>query len=84
VERRKPVEMYFNCASSPDLSPIENCWLPPKNYIRKFPHWDGATTEGLIYEGWNTVSQDFINKKVIEMPKRLQAVIDGDGAMTGY
>ena len=78
------LKSYFNCASSPDLSPIENCWQPPKQYIRKFPHWDEATTVGLIHEGWATVSQNFINSKVAEMPKGLQAMIDGDGAMTGY
>jgi hypothetical protein len=58
------LKCYFNCASSPDLSPIENCWLPPKNFIRKLPHWDEATTKGLIFEGWDTVSRDFINRKV--------------------
>ena len=24
------LEYFFNCASSPHLSPIENCWQPPK------------------------------------------------------
>ena len=42
---------YFNCASSSDLSPIENCWLPPKQILRKYPHWDDSTTKSLIYEG---------------------------------
>lgn len=78
------LKSYFNCASSPDLSPIENTWLPPKNYVRKYPHWDHSTTVELIMEGWATVTQDFINSKVNEMPQRLQAVIDWDGAMTGY
>ncbi|KAI9668715.1 MAG: hypothetical protein M1829_005255 [Trizodia sp. TS-e1964] len=45
------LEHYFNCSSSPDLSPIENCWLPPKQHVWKFPHWDDATTKELIYEG---------------------------------
>ena len=36
------------------------------------------------HEGWATVSQNFINSKVAEIPKRLQAVIDGYGTMTGY
>lgn len=75
---------YFNSASFSDLSSIENCWQSSKQYIRKFLHWDEATTVDLVYEGWATVSQRFINEKVDEMPQRLQAVIDGDGAMTGY
>ena len=39
------LEHYFNCASSPDLTPIENCWQPVKQHIRKFSHWDEATLE---------------------------------------
>jgi hypothetical protein len=84
MEAGNGLKSYFNCVSSPDLSLIENCWQSPKQHIRKFPHWDEATTVDLIHEGWATVSQHFINDKVAEMLKRLQAVIDGDGAMTGY
>ena len=75
---------YFNCASSPDLSLIENCWAFSKQHLRKFPHWDDATTKELIVEGWGRVSQAFINEKVDQMPDRLRAVIEGDGQMTGY
>lgn len=78
------LEYYFNCPSSPDLSPIENCWLPPKNYVRKYPHWDDSTTKGLIYEGWATVSEAYINEKVAFMPDRLRAVIESEGKMTGF
>ena len=38
----------------------------------------------LIFEGWTYVSQHFINEKVASMPERLDAVIAGDGKMTGY
>lgn len=67
------------------LSPIENCWQPPKQYLRRFPHWDDATTKELVYEGWSRVSQEYINEKVDEMiPDRLRAVVDGGGKVTGY
>jgi hypothetical protein len=75
---------YFNCSNSPDLSPIENCWLPPKAHVRKFPHWDDSTTKELILEGWEQVSQEFINKQIDSMPERYRAVIEGAGKMTGY
>ena len=78
------LEHYFNCPSSPDLSPIENCWQPVKQELYKSPHWDDETTKGLIYEGWSHVSQGFINEKVASMPDRLEAVIRGEGKMTGY
>jgi hypothetical protein len=80
------LESYFNCHDSPDLAPIENCWQPPKQYIKKFPHWDEDTTRELAQEGWDKIRRDytFINKRVESMPERLQAVIDREGQMTGY
>lgn len=86
--RRWKTEMslkhYINCLGSPDLAPIENCWQAPKQALRKIPHWDDFTMQNIINDGWDLVSQPFINERVYSMPKRLQAVIDGEGAMTGY
>ncbi len=78
------LKSYFNCASSPDLAPIENCWQPTKAHLRKYPHWDDNATKGLIYDGWDSVSQEFINHIVRSMPERLQAVINAEGKMTGF
>jgi hypothetical protein len=78
------LDHYFNCHSSPDLAPIKNCWQPPKQCIKKFPHWDENDTRELALEGWDKTSQDFINKRVATMPQRLQDCIDMDGQMTGW
>jgi glutaredoxin-related protein len=78
------LKYYFNCVSSSDLSSIENCWQSSKQHIRKFSHWDEIITIELIYEKWDTISQNFINNKMTEMSKRLQAMIDENGAMTSY
>jgi hypothetical protein len=78
------LQYYFNCHSSPDLAPIENCWQPPKQYVKKYPHWDESNTRELAVEGWERVSQSFINERVNSMPKRLQDCIDMDGQMTGW
>lgn len=78
------LEYFFNCASSPDLSPIENCWQPPKQHLKKFPHWNDRTTKKLIVEGWDLVSQRFINKKCRSRPQRLRDVIASEGDMVGY
>ena len=78
------LEYFFNCASSPDLSPIENCWQPPKQHLKKFPHWDDRTTKELIVEGWDLVSHRFINEKCRSMPQRLRDVILSEGDMVGY
>ena len=32
------LRFYFNCAGSPDLAPIENCWQTPKQTLKKIPH----------------------------------------------
>lgn len=78
------LEYFFNFASLPDLFSIENCWQPPKKYLSKYPpHWDNHTIKEWIFEGWDRLSQDFINEKYRSMPKRLRDVIDGEGKMTG-
>lgn len=67
------LEYFFNCASScassPDLSPIENFRLPTKQHLAKYPHWDDNTTKELILEGWAKVSQEFINEGCRSMPQ---------------
>ena len=78
------LEYYFNCASSSDLVFIENCWLISKQKLRSVTHWDDETIIELIRKGWAEVTQSFINRIVNQMPDRLRAVIDGNGAMTGY
>jgi hypothetical protein len=78
------LEFYFNCHSSPDLAPIENCWQPPKQYVKKFPHWDEDDTRELALEGWEKVTQEFINSRVNSMPQRLRDVIENEGKLTGY
>ena len=83
-KQQNRLQYYFNCHSSPDLSPIENCWQAPKQYIKKYPHWDDATTKILIYEGWNSVSQKGINEHIHSMPQRLRDCIASNGAMIGY
>ena len=78
------LEFYFNCHSLPDLVPIENYWQPVKQHLHKYLHWDDNTTKELIFERWTYVSQHFINEKVASMLEKLDAVIVGDGKMTGY
>lgn len=34
------LEIYFNCHSLPELSPIENCWQPVKQHLHKYPNWE--------------------------------------------
>jgi hypothetical protein len=77
-------EQYFNCSNSPNLAPIENCWQPPKQYVKKFPHWNKQDTRELALEGWEKVSQDFINDRINSMPQRIQDCIGLEGQMTAW
>jgi hypothetical protein len=83
-KQQNGLKSYFNCAQSPDLAPIENCWQAPKQELKRYPHWDDSTTRELIQQGWEKLSQKRINTWMEEMPERLQHVIDSDGQLTGY
>jgi hypothetical protein len=83
-KRENSLKFYFNCHSSPDLSPIENCWIGPKQHVNGHVHWDSETTKEYALNGWTAVSQDHINERVISMPDRLRACIELDGQYTGY
>jgi hypothetical protein len=72
------LKYYFNCPSSPDLAPIENCWQAPKQYLAARPHWDEETTKELLVKGWHGLQQKTIDKWVDLMPQRLKDVIELD------
>jgi hypothetical protein len=81
-KKRHNVKTYFNCHNSPDLTIIETCWQPPKDYQRKRPYWDKQALNELLEEGWNKVDYEYINNLVKTMPRRLEDVKRLDGDMT--
>ncbi|KAF2627113.1 hypothetical protein BU25DRAFT_69646 [Macroventuria anomochaeta] len=84
-KRKTGLNYFSKCPNSPDLSPIENCWQPVKQYLKNFPHWDGFEARELAYEGWNDqVLQDFFNQRIDNIPQRLQDWQDMDGRIIGY
>lgn len=54
-KRKNNLKYIFNFASFLDFSPIENCWLLPKQYLAKYPDWNDYTTKDLILESWANV-----------------------------
>lgn len=78
------LKYYFNVSNSPDLNIIENCWQQPKQYVRKYPHWNDEETKCLIKEGWDQVSQEFINGMIKSYPERFHDVIKAGGQLTGW
>ena len=72
----------------PDLNPIENVWKILKEDITKeFPHLvdlpkNDAAKRELIYVTicvWEGLDEEMLNKLLLGMVKRLQAVIEADG-----
>ena len=43
-KRENSLKFYFNCYSSPDFSPIENCWQGPGAKVKNLGHFDSETT----------------------------------------
>ena len=78
-KEKNGLKTYFNASNSPDLDIIENCWLPPKNYVHKFPHWNDKETWALIIEGWE---QSITGVRTY--PQRFRDVIATGGQLTGW
>jgi hypothetical protein len=83
-KERHGLKVYQNCAGSPDITPIENSFQVPKEHIRKFTNNNIEGLRELSIEGWAKLKQETINKRVDEMPQRLQDIIDSKGKMTGH
>ena len=81
---RHGLESYFNAAQSPDLSIIENCWQPTKAYIDREDHLEDQVLKERIQWSWSRLDQGFINKQVLTMHDRMEAVIAHEGKRTGY
>lgn len=50
-KRTNSLLFYFNCHSSPNLSPIENCQSGPKSYVNSYIHFDMETTKDYTLQG---------------------------------
>jgi hypothetical protein len=76
---------YFNCPGSPDLAPIEDAWQPTKQYVRHYGHWEPDETRTLAQEGWDGITMEWINRRILSMPERLRRVAESErGELIGY
>ena len=82
-KEKNGLESFFNCASSPDFSPIEKAWQGPKQYVKKRPCWDDDLVKELAEEGWAAVKQETINGWVDSIPQIFKDCLELDGGMTG-
>jgi len=72
--------------SSPDVNPAEPVWHLLKDIIRNRPHPPTSIEElkTAVYEAWDSITVDKINKFVHSMPDRVQAIISSKGGHTRY
>lgn len=83
-KEKRGLKHFFNTPGSPDLSPIENAWNVVKQHIAKFPSRTEDDLRNLAIEGWDTLSQESINRWVDSMVQRMEDVVEGEGKMTGH
>ena len=80
------VQYYLNAPKLPDLSPIDNGWsgVHWSSTISQ-PHWDEQQAKQCILDIFEQeIKQEWINKLVLSMPKRLQDCLARNGALTGW
>ena len=69
---------------SPDLNPIENVWA----YLKKQVEKENATTVAELKEAvvkcWQEIPHSLCTKLVESIPRRLNAIVQNRGCMTGY
>lgn len=63
---------FFNCASSLDLTPIENCWRPIKQTVHSQPQNDNDDIRKAMIEGWDKVDDEYRHGQINSIPYRLQ------------
>jgi hypothetical protein len=84
-KKKHGLDHYFNCPGSPDLAPIEDAWQPTKQYVRHYGHWEPDETRTLAQEGWDGITETWINRRIESMPSRLRHVAESDdGQLIGY
>lgn len=80
------IDVFPHPASSPDMSPIEAVWHVLKEKIRKRPR-SPTTQEELkqaVYEAWDEITEEEIDKYVQSMQNRVQDLINAKGGHTKY
>jgi hypothetical protein len=82
-KEKNGLDHFFNCAQSPDFSPIEKAWQGPKQYVKKRPCWDDGLVRELAEEGWASVKQETVNDWVDKIPQIFKDCLELDGGMTG-
>lgn len=83
--------MLYNCpkviktpAQSPDLNPIEHVWDELDRKIRQRPISSISQLKERLVAEWNAIGKEYLEKTVLNMPKRLLEVHRAQGGPTKY
>lgn len=82
--KQKKIKVLEWPSQSPDLNPIENLWHHLKVAVHKRSPQNVVHLVRVCQEEWKKISPLFCKRLVDGYSKRLQAVIDADGAATKY
>ena len=80
------IKLFSHPASSPDLSAIEPLWHELKIYICKLPSPPTSLQQlkSAVFEAWEAIPVESIDKQVKRMPDRVEAVIKAKGGHTRF
>lgn len=79
LKRQYNVDLLIHPAQLPDLNPIEACWNIIKPRIRKRTWRTLAELREVIQDEWRKVTQQEIQRRIMEMPGRCQKLIKSGG-----
>ena len=80
------IQGQLNPAKSPDLNPIENAWswMAREVYSGKPAYENVDDLREAIFKAWDAMPQDFIDKLINSMPRRMKKVLDAKGQAIDY
>jgi len=81
--KEKDIEVLEWPPKSPDLNLIENIWAELKRRLKRSYERREDLVED-IYNCWNSISVDFVQKLHMSMNDRILAVIAAEGGPTKY
>jgi hypothetical protein len=80
------IKGQLNPAKSPDLNPIENGWscMAREVYSVKPAYENVGDLREAIFNAWKAMPQDFIDKLINSMSRRMKKVLDAKGQAIDY
>jgi DDE superfamily endonuclease len=79
-KRASELQLLYHCAQSPDLNPIEAIWNIIKGRIRGRTFKTVAEFKAAILAEWKHITIAEIRRRISEMPKRCEDLIELKGA----